>query len=102
MPDNARGPSPWARASGQSLKPLVLNEALLAPLLFVKQFRQIQYSGVVPKPQAAIAVSRIKRVMASVKLTLILHPPGAAENVKNLSLPQVKNLACGFGMIHYS
>ena len=35
--------------------------------------------------------------MASVKLILILHPSGAAENVKKLSLPQVKNLACGLG-----
>ena len=40
--------------------------------------------------------------MAVVKLILILHPSGAAENVKDLSLPQVKNLARGFGMIHYS
>ena len=29
---------------------------------------------------------------------LILHPSGVAENVKNLSLPQVKNLAGGFGL----
>ena len=33
--------------------------------------------------------------MAPVELTLILHPSGAAENVKKLSLPQVKNLARG-------
>ena len=38
---------------------------------------------------AAAVLSRIKRVMASVKLFLILHPPRAAENVKNLSLPQI-------------
>ena len=30
-------------------------------------------------------------------LPLILHPSGAAGNMKNLSLPQVKNLAGGFG-----
>ena len=36
-------------------------------------------------------------ILASVKPILILHPSGAAENVKNLSLPQVKNLAGGFG-----
>ena len=34
--------------------------------------------------------------MASVKLTLILHPSGAAENEKDLSLPQVKNPTCEF------
>ena len=36
--------------------------------------------------------------MAVVKLILILHPSGAAENVKSLSLPQVKNLVCRFGL----
>ena len=47
--------------------------------------------------QAAIALWRMKGVMAWVKLTLNSHPSGAAESVQNLSLPHVKNFACGFG-----
>ena len=53
--------------------------------------------GLFQNLQVAVALSRIKHVMASVKLILILHPSGGEENVKNLSLLQVKNLACGFG-----
>ena len=49
------------------------------------------------KTQVATALSRIKRVIVQVKLILIVHPSGAAENVKKLSWPHVKNLACGFG-----
>ena len=47
-------------------------------------------------PQVASVLLRIKRVMASVKLILILRPSGAVESEKNLSLPEVKNLTCGF------
>ena len=40
--------------------------------------------------------------MAPVNPILILHSVlGAAENVKNLPLPQVKNLACGFWVSRY-
>ena len=35
--------------------------------------------------------------MASVEMALILPPPGAEENVKNLSLPQVKILPADWG-----
>jgi len=49
------------------------------------------------KPQITKALSRIKRVMAKVKPILILQPPDAEKNVKKLSFPRGKNLACGFG-----
>ena len=51
-----------------------------------------------PDPQVATELSRIELVMASVELILILHPSGAAENVKSLSLSQAKNFACGQGV----
>ena len=57
----------------------------------------VKINRVPPKPQAETALSRIKRVTVWVQLTLILHPSGAAGNVKNLFLPQVKNLAYGLG-----
>mgnify|MGYP001653055815 CR=1 FL=1 len=50
-----------------------------------------------PTPQVATVLLKIKRIMTSVERILNSHPPGAVENVKNLSLPQVKNPACGFG-----
>ena len=54
---------------------------------------QIQSGPPAPKPQAATVLLRMKHVMASVKpalIFLILRPSDAAENVKNLLLPQVK------------
>ena len=47
--------------------------------------------------QAAIALWRMKGVMAWVKLTLNTHPSGAAESVQNLSLPHVKILPVDLG-----
>ena len=38
----------------------------------------------------------LKSVVVQVKPTPALHPSGVAENVQSLSLPHVKNFACGF------
>jgi len=35
------------------------------------------------------------------KLTLDSHPSGAAKSVQKLSLPHIKNFACGFGGLIY-